>query len=211
MDSVMLGTLSNLRMLLQSRHPETKLSIPEHGLAGIGAGMTVSMVACPIELIKAKLQVQYDPSTTVYRGPIHCAQSLIRNNGIFGLWQGLSSTMLFRSFFWVLWGSYEWYTQTFTRWGLHSDIIPFFAGGCAANTFWAVSFPADVIKNRIMAQPDVQPKLMPSISAAAKLIYQKEGIKGFYRGFIPCQLRSFPTNGAALMVFEFFMNIDRYM
>lgn len=29
-----------------------------------------------------------------------------------------------------------------------------------------------------------------------------DGWRGFYRGFIPAMLRSFPTNGAALFVFE---------
>ncbi|KAJ1557330.1 hypothetical protein HK405_000215, partial [Cladochytrium tenue] len=28
------------------------------------------------------------------------------------------------------------------------------------------------------------------------------GLAGFYRGFVPCFLRSFPTNGAAILVFE---------
>jgi solute carrier family 25 carnitine/acylcarnitine transporter 20/29 len=37
--------------------------------------------------------------------------------------------------------------------------------------------------------------------------YRLEGIRGFYRGFLPCILRSFPTNGAALFVFDHAMRM----
>lgn len=33
-------------------------------------------------------------------------------------------------------------------------------------------------------------------------VYRKDGIKGYYRGFVPCVLRAFPANAAALFMFE---------
>lgn len=33
-------------------------------------------------------------------------------------------------------------------------------------------------------------------------IWRQEGIKGYYRGFVPCVLRAFPANAAALFMFE---------
>jgi solute carrier family 25 carnitine/acylcarnitine transporter 20/29 len=43
-----------------------------------GAGWTVSLVATPVEHIKARLQVQYgDTVTRVYTGPIDCARKLV--------------------------------------------------------------------------------------------------------------------------------------
>lgn len=45
----------------------------------IAAGWTVSVVATPVELIKARLQVQYDAHSRVYSGPIDCAQQLVRD------------------------------------------------------------------------------------------------------------------------------------
>jgi solute carrier family 25 carnitine/acylcarnitine transporter 20/29 len=79
----------------------------------------------------------------------------------------------------------------------------------AATTFWICSFPFDVVKNRIMAQPETKPLKYPSVRACFEYIYRTEGLKGFYRGFTPCLLRSFPTNGAALMVYEGFMSLHR--
>jgi solute carrier family 25 carnitine/acylcarnitine transporter 20/29 len=72
---------------------------------------------------------------------------------------GFSGTLLFRSFFWVLWGGYEVcmdgtlltqvYNRKLSEWGMKQSMVPFFAGGLAANTFWTISFPADVLKNRL--------------------------------------------------------------
>jgi solute carrier family 25 (mitochondrial carnitine/acylcarnitine transporter), member 20/29 len=80
-------------------------------------------------------------------------------------------------------------------------LIPFFAGGLAANTFWMVAFPFDVIKNRMMTRPKLNPDYT-TITSCLKFVLKKEGIRGFYRGFLPGLLRSFPTNASAIFVFE---------
>jgi hypothetical protein len=51
-------------------------------------------------------------------------------------------------------------------------MVSFLAGGLAANTFWMIAFPADVIKNRIMSQPDSNPLRYPNIRACAKDVYR---------------------------------------
>jgi solute carrier family 25 (mitochondrial carnitine/acylcarnitine transporter), member 20/29 len=38
-------------------------------------------------------------------------------------------------------------------------------------------------------------------------VWRREGIKGYYRGFVPCVLRAFPANAAALFMFERTMRI----
>ncbi|ORZ38758.1 mitochondrial carrier domain-containing protein [Catenaria anguillulae PL171] len=192
MDSVQLGTLTNLRILQQS-DPNTPLTVGQHALAGLGAGATVSLVATPVEFLKAKLQVQYgDAATTRFRGPVDCVKQVIRSHkwGILGLWAQLPATLLFRSNFWLLWGSYEVFTQQLRHWHVGEAWIPFLAGGLAANAFWAVSFPADVIKNRMMTQPLVPPSPNPyrSIASTARHIYATEGARGF------SEVRHLPTS-----------------
>ncbi|KNC96544.1 uncharacterized protein SPPG_08132 [Spizellomyces punctatus DAOM BR117] len=209
MDSVQMGSLNNFRLILQGGDPQSPLTVPECALAGLGAGVVVSFVATPVEVLKGRLQVQYDSATKVYAGPIDCARQLIRNNGIAGIYKGLSACILFRSFFWALWGSYEIYKNTFTAWGMPPSMLSFFAGGCAANTFWTISFPADVVKQRMMTQPDTKPARYPTLRSCFAHIYRTEGIRGFYRGFVPCFLRSFPTNGAAIFVYETMMRAGK--
>ncbi|KAI9230181.1 MAG: carrier protein YMC2 [Piptocephalis tieghemiana] len=210
MDSIMLGSLTNYRILLQGGDLNRKLNLWEHGVAGMAAGWTVSVVATPVELIKARLQVQYDAHSRVYSGPIDCAQQLVRQHGVFpGLWKGFGLTLAFRSFFGIYWSSYEWFCSQFRQLGYQEMAVNFLSGGLAAQTFWCFNFPVDVVKNRWMTQPDIQPPRWTKYSQCVQFIYQTEGIRGFYRGFLPSLLRSFPTNACALMVFEGVMRILR--
>ncbi|KAJ1539611.1 hypothetical protein HK405_012674, partial [Cladochytrium tenue] len=146
MDATQMFTLTNLRHLLRLRRRELQsrstshggakpassdladipLSVAEHSLAGLGAGIVVSFVATPVELLKAKLQVQYD-GEKVYRGPVDAARKLFRNHGIAGLYQGLQGCLMFRSFFWVLWGSYDIYSRQIQSWGFSQGTTAFLA------------------------------------------------------------------------------------
>ncbi|KAG0772302.1 hypothetical protein G6F22_015849 [Rhizopus arrhizus] len=77
MDSIMLGTLHNARILMQRWNGDKPLSVFQHGLAGLAGGITVSFVATPVEQIKARLQVQYDTGNKVYKGPIDCVKQVV--------------------------------------------------------------------------------------------------------------------------------------
>ncbi|KAG2229046.1 mitochondrial carrier domain-containing protein [Thamnidium elegans] len=204
MDSIMLGTLHNTRMIQQSWNGDKPLSVFQHGLAGLAGGLTVSFVATPVEQIKARLQVQYD-GVKVYKGPIDCIKKVVHNNGIFGLWQGLAPTMLFRSWFFLFWSSYEVFSRELKKTRLSDGSVTFIAGGLSATAFWIGAFPADTVKNRYMTQPDVSPKKYPTPTSVARYIYRTEGLRGFYRGFLPSFLRAFPTNASAVFMFELVM------
>ncbi|ORX54985.1 mitochondrial carrier [Hesseltinella vesiculosa] len=197
MDSIMLGTLHNARLVQQKWNGDRPLTPFQHGLAGLVGGWTVSFVATPVEQIKARLQVQYDAKTTVYSGPIDCIRQVVRNNGVFGLWQGLLPTMAFRSWFFVFWGSYDIFVRHLKTYPLSDGSVTFIAGGLSATAFWIGAFPSDLIKNTYMSQPDVVPRRFPTPTAVTKYIYRTAGLKGFYRGFLPSFLRAFPTNAAA--------------
>jgi solute carrier family 25 carnitine/acylcarnitine transporter 20/29 len=77
MDATQWFALTNFRHILQKYlQPGEKLSVGSHALAGLGSGIVVSFVACPVEVLKAKLQVQYE-GTRLYRGPFDAARSLV--------------------------------------------------------------------------------------------------------------------------------------
>lgn len=202
-----LGTLHNARMIQQKWNGDKPLSVFQHGLAGLAGGITVSFVATPVEQIKSRLQVQYDAATKVYSGPINCAAQIIRNNGVFGLWTGLLPTMLFRSWFFVFWASYDVFTRELKKLELSDGSVTFIAGGLSATAFWLGAFPSDAVKNRYMTQPDVKPKRFPTPLSVAQYIYKQDGLRGFYRGFLPSFLRAFPTNASAVFMFETVMRL----
>ncbi|KAK9372915.1 putative mitochondrial carrier protein 19 [Lipomyces chichibuensis] len=207
MDSVQLGSLHNYRLLMKYyAFPDWEKLPPQgHAIAGIFAGWTVSFVAAPIEHVKARLQVQYDAATKAYTGPINCAVGIVRQAGIRGLYRGLFSTMVFRSYFFFLWGSYD----ILTHWAkentsLSTAAINFWAGGLSAQIFWTLAYPSDVIKQTIMTDNVTNPRHKTWIDAA-RYVYNERGFKGFFRGFVPSSIRAFPANAAALAMFEMVM------
>lgn len=206
MDAALLGSLHNYRMLLHKYVYPDHEKLPLSGciISGVMSGWTVSFIAAPVELAKAKLQVQYDPTTTKYRGPIDVIRKVWAEAGIRGLYKGLVSTLIFRSHFVFWWGSYELITQWFKKNTKLSDpAINFWAGGLSASFgFWTTAYASDVVKQVVLCDEKCDGSFK-SWRNTVRDIYQKQGIKGFYRGFMPSFLRSFPANAAALAAFEF--------
>ncbi|KAL1973721.1 hypothetical protein VTN31DRAFT_5281 [Thermomyces dupontii] len=222
MDSVMLGSLTLYRRLLLEhvfsnpafrRQPTNgQASLPSwgHGIAGIMAGSTVSFIAGPVEHIKARLQVQYaaDKRQRRYQGPVDCVRKIFRTHGIPGVFRGLCATLIFRSFFFFWWGSYDIISRLLKeRTSLSTPAINFWAGGMSAQIFWLTSYPSDVVKQRIMTDPlggahgDGE-RQFRRWKDAATAVYREGGWRAYWRGFLPCFLRAFPANAMALVAFE---------
>ena len=83
----------------------------------------------------------------------------------------------------------------------------FLAGGLAGQVFWLASYPSDVIKQRIMTDPLGTGKKYKNWRTAARMVGKELGVRGIWRGFLPCFLRAFPANAAALSVFEAMIRI----
>ncbi|KAI5467130.1 mitochondrial carrier domain-containing protein [Mariannaea sp. PMI_226] len=217
MDSVMLGSLTVYRRLMaqnvfQIQNPGTYPAMPfwGHGIAGIAAGCTVSFIAAPVEHVKARLQIQYaaNKAERLYAGPIDCVRKVYRHHGVRGIYHGLSATLLFRSFFFFWWGSYDILTRYMRKNTKMSEpAINFWAGGLSAQVFWLTSYPSDVVKQRLMTDPlggglNDGVRRFPRWKDAAVAVYRENGWRGYWRGFVPCFLRAFPANAMALLVFE---------
>lgn len=181
-----------------------------HGLAGILAGWTVSFLAGPVEHIKARLQIQYAAlkSNRLYSGPLDCLGKIYAHHGIAGVYHGLSATLIFRTFFFFMWSSYDLMSRWLRRnTSLSAPAINFWAGGLSAQIFWLTSYPSDLVKQRIMTDPlggglqDGTPRFR-SWRQAALTVYRESGWRGYWRGFLPCFLRAFPANAMALVAFE---------
>lgn len=199
MDAVQLGSLSNYRLWLQGQDKNRVLTPFENGIAGLGAGWTVAMVASPIEVIKVRLQIQVTSGNErQFKGPIDCARQMTQRYGPLGVYRGLHATLAQRSFFFFLWGSYDLYSnwlrslRTTSRFPFLTTATParphtpeyalaqkngqlteravnFLAGGLAANTFWTLAYPVDVAKNRYFAQVRTTPAPSPLMLLKAPL------------------------------------------
>lgn len=114
--------------------------------------------------------------------------------------------MLFRTFFFFWWSSYDIFTSLLTSQtsvALSTPAVNFWAGGLSAQVFWLTSYPSDVIKQRIMTDSlDPDKRKFRGWWDAARAVYREDAARGFWRGFAPCFLRAFPANAVALVAFE---------
>ncbi|KAI1341375.1 mitochondrial carrier [Xylariaceae sp. FL0016] len=201
---------ANEAPIAATSHAAAHLPSFGHGIAGVLAGCTVSFIAAPVEHVKARLQIQYSAKKAerLYSGPVDCLRKIYSAHGVRGVYKGLAATLLFRSFFFFWWGSYDVFTRLLReRTNLSAPAINFWAGGVSAQVFWLTSYPSDVVKQRIMTDAmggklqDGTPKYR-SWRQAAEAVYRDAGMKGYWRGFVPCFLRAFPANAVALVAFE---------
>jgi len=110
--------------------------------------------------------------------------------------------MLFRTFFFFWWGSYDIITrQLEQRTNMTPMLVNFWAGGLSANLFWLFSYPSDVIKQRIMTD-SLENRRFKNWREAAVAVGRQSGVRGYWRGFMPCIMRAFPANAVALVAFE---------
>ena len=209
MDSILLGSMHRYRSFISRFQgvPESQLSLLSMGTAGMFAGWTVCIAATPIEHIKARLQVQYSAIDKVYSGPIDCVQKIYRSHGVRGLYKGFCSTLLYRSNFFVFWGTAAAcarYLNANTN--LSSASVNFWSGGLGAQAYWLTAYPFDAVKQRIMTD-NLDNRRYKSWQHCVRSMYAENGVRTFWRGFLPCFLRAFPTNACALLMFDLTMSM----
>lgn len=185
-----------------------KLSPGGRVAAGFGAGVLEAVViVTPFEVVKIRLQQQRGLGRELlkYKGPVHCATTIVREEGLRGLWAGVAPTVLRNGtnqsvMFTVkngvdqfLWKKFEGDGVTLLPWqSMVSGFIAGFAGPVATGPF-------DVIKTRLMAQtksPGGEVKYR-GLTHALTRIYAEEGLLALWKGLLPRLMRIPP--GQAIM------------
>lgn len=194
--------------------PGVPLSVGQQFVAGAGAGVAVSFLACPTELIKCRLQAQSAmggsgkaSSTMVkYGGPMDVAKHVMKSEGgMRGLYKGLVPT-LGREIPGnaLMFGVYEAVKQFLaggkdtSKLGRGSLIL---AGGVGGAAFWGLVYPTDVVKSVLQVDNFKNPKYSGSIDAFRKIL-SSEGVMGLFKGFGPAMGRSVPANAACFLAYE---------
>lgn len=189
------------------------LTVNQQVVCGAVAGVAVSFLACPTELIKCRLQAQSAlasvGSTAVavkYAGPMDVARHVLKSEGgVRGLFKGLFPTLAREvPGNAAMFGVYEATKQYLagstdtSKLGRGSLIV---AGGLAGGTFWLSVYPTDVIKSVIQVDDYKNPKFSGFADPFRKII-ASEGVKGLYKGFGPAMARSVPANAACFLAYE---------
>jgi len=183
------------------------LGMLANGSSGFLAAFWSSLVLCPTELVKCRLQAMRESEAIAGRpppkiGPWKLTGDILRQDGVPGLFRGLTATFTREMpgyFFFFM--AYEATRHALTPVGKTKDEIgalrTVVAGGVAGVTLWTIIFPADVVKSRLQVSGASTPML-----TVMGDILKKEGLGRLYSGLGPTLLRTFPATGALFLAYE---------
>ncbi|XP_021506873.1 solute carrier family 25 member 48 isoform X3 [Meriones unguiculatus] len=199
-NSVVFGVFSHTQRLL-SQHRLGELeddpgrSVSDLLLASMVSGMISVGLGGPVDLIKIRLQMQTQPfgeashglksravalgEQAPYQGPVHCLVTIVRTEGLAGLYRGASAMLLrdipgYCLYFIPYVFLSEWITPEACTGP--SPFAVWLAGGIAGAISWATATPMDVVKSRMQADGVYLNQYKGVLDCIAQS-YQREGFK----------------------------------
>ncbi|XP_053329331.1 mitochondrial ornithine transporter 1-like [Spea bombifrons] len=189
----------------------SQLSDWHKAASGSLASVFSSLVLCPTELVKCRMQTQHEMRMSGYigvpgkSGPWSVVRAILSSDGVPGLFRGLSSTWL-REIpgYFFFFGGYELSNSILTR-RQTSDKTPgalvvTISGGIGGACFWLAVYPVDSVKSRIqvLSLASRQEGFILSLLH----ILRTEGVLTLYSGLMPTVVRAFPSNAALFLAYE---------
>jgi solute carrier family 25 carnitine/acylcarnitine transporter 20/29 len=204
--SIQFGVNEQSRALIRKLRGASKLSVLNYFQCGVIAGLATSIISIPTEHSRIRLQIQNGGSSNLYGSSLGCVKKIAQQYGFKGLYKGGAPTVLREGVsFGIYFAFYEWITNKLVKRDQMRQKFDMakvaLCGGITGMVVWLATFPIDVVKTRIQADSFVNP-IYKGMMDCARATFKGEGIKGFYKGFSPCLLRSVPANGATFLAYE---------
>jgi solute carrier family 25 (adenine nucleotide translocator) protein 4/5/6/31 len=188
------------------------------------AGATGTTILYPVEFLRTRLAM--DMGTTVatrkYNGMADVLKSILRSDGVMGLYQGYGVALVGGVFYRIVFlGGYDalksellhrkqeqyFLTLPTTSSSIHESSLPQLTWGeriisaqAISVTAGTLSYPFDSVRRRMMMQAGLAAKdrLYRNSFHCMSMIVKNEGVRGFYLGLGPNIVRS--MGGALLLV-----------
>lgn len=183
-----------------------KLSGGRSLLAGLGAGMAEAVLAVtPSETIKTKLIDDQKRVVPRYRGLLHGTLSIVKEEGIGGIYRGLFPVMMRQGAnSAVRFTTYSTLKSFVSGNSRPNETLPtgvtFGLGAIAGTVTVYTTMPLDVVKTR-MQSLEAKSLYRNSFHCAAR-IFSEEGIRMFWKGATPRLARLVLSGGIVFTVYE---------
>ncbi|KAL4786243.1 mitochondrial carrier domain-containing protein [Aspergillus varians] len=165
-------------------------------LAGGIAGLISRFCIAPLDVVKIRLQLQVhslsDPNShanlsgPVYKGTLSTIKTILRAEGIPGLWKGnVPAELMYVCYGAIQFTTYRTTTQILEQLGSHrlpQPLETFLAGAMAGGVATASTYPLDLLRTRFAAQGSGDHRVYGSLFSSVKDIVKHEGASGFFRG-----------------------------
>lgn len=193
--------------------PQGKRATPiVHVMSALSAGGITAITTAPFWTLKSRLQVDMSSAVSQrrYRSVSHGFRKIIREEGVSGLYKGLTPTMLGLGHVAIQFPLYEHIKSTLSG-GATEDVKAahvLIASSISKIAASAVFYPHEVLRTRI--QVDSAMRRGSELSRMANMIgeiLKRDGARGFYRGFVTNLMRTVP---ACMLTFTSYELVKRY-
>ncbi|KAL1896381.1 Pyrimidine nucleotide transporter, mitochondrial [Sporothrix stenoceras] len=198
-------------------------------VAGVFAGLVTSTATNPIWLIKTRMQLDKnsaDASRGIerqYKNSADCVRQVVRNEGIRGLYKGMTASYLGAAESTLHWLLYEQMKRGLERrkarivaegrkenvWDQFVEWMGPLGGAGAAKLFASLlTYPHEVVRTRLRQAPmaDGQRKYTGLVQCFMR-VWREERIPGLYGGLTPHLLRTVPAAGITFGIYEIVLKV----
>ena len=212
----------------------TEVNTVTNLLSATEAGLIVSVLTNPIWVVKTRLQLQESfvrpeglaanqkVTMPLYSGTLDCLRSIVRAEGLGGLYRGLVPSLILVSHGAIQLAIYENLKNVVQgaevdkkfggSEGRHTSnrISAIEAGACGALSKAAatmITYPSQVIRSRLQQRMDTRDLKYTGFVSSVRVTLQREGAGGLYKGLVPNLLRVMPQSAVTFLIYEAVMNL----
>ncbi|KAF7730204.1 Fe(2+) transporter [Apophysomyces ossiformis] len=189
---------------IPGRAPDGIQHLMASGAAGACATFSHDVMMTPFDVIKQRMQLR----DSTYRSVRECAQKVYAAEGILAFYISLPTTLYmsipFQS---IQFTTYELFRSLLNPSGAYDPKSHVVAGAVAGMVASSITTPLDVIKTLLQTRGSSKDPRIRNASGfweAAKIIGERHGYQGFFRGFKPRILTHMPSTAVSWSVYEYF-------
>ncbi|KAK7466487.1 Fe(2+) transporter [Stygiomarasmius scandens] len=205
--AVHFGTLEAVKELLGGNESGNQWLATS--IAGASATTAADALMNPFDVIKQRMQVH----KSEFRSIFTCARTVYRNEGLSAFYVSYPTTLAISiPFNAIQFTIYEHLKRTLNPRHEYSPSTHMIAGAGAGAIAAAVTTPLDVAKTMLQTRGtshDAEIRNVRGMGDAFKVIWARDGLKGFGRGLTPRVMTTMPSSALCWLSYEFFKALIR--